>query len=143
MNTIIDLLRNHPQITDWKINIHRKESYELFFVKEKLETLRRTDTCDKLVTVYVCHGEFLGDSQFYVFPSTTREELKTLIDEAAAKALLINNPPYTLPAEETGTFSGENQHTHNCRNQHNTGNNVHYRLPEKTQKSQSQANNRC
>ena len=104
MNTIIDLLRNHPQITDWKINIHRKESYELFFVKEKLETLRRTDTCDKLVTVYVCHGEFLGDSQFYVFPSTTREELKTLIDEAAAKALLINNPPYTLPAEETGTF---------------------------------------
>ena len=107
MNTIMELLRNHPQITDWKINIHRKESYELFFVKEKLETLRHTDTCDKLVTVYAAHGEFLGDSQFYVFPSTTREELTTLIDEAAAKTLLINNPPYTLPAAETGTFTVE------------------------------------
>lgn len=104
MNQIIEKLNNHASVTGWKINIHRKESYELFFVKEKLETLRRTDTCDKLVTVYVAHGEFLGDSQFYVYPSTTPEQLDILISEAIAKATLINNQPYPLPDGETGEY---------------------------------------
>ncbi len=107
MNTIIEALRCHEQVSGWKINIHKKESYELFFVKGKLETLRCTDTCDKLVTVYVQHGEYLGDSQFYVYPSTTSEQLKTLIQEAVSKALLINNQSYTLPEAETGDYQVE------------------------------------
>ena len=40
-------LRENKKITDYKINIHKKDSFELFFVKGKLETLRCTDTCDK------------------------------------------------------------------------------------------------
>ena len=70
MKTIMELLRNHEKVDGFKINIHKKESMELFFVKGKLETVRRTDTCDKEVTVYVDHGEFKGDSQFFVYPST-------------------------------------------------------------------------
>ena len=62
MNTTIELLQKHPQVSDYKINIHNKESYELFFVKGKLETVRRTNTCDKEVTVYVDHGAYKGDS---------------------------------------------------------------------------------
>ena len=50
MNTIIELLRANAQVSDYKINIHKKESFELFFVKGKLETVRCTDTCDKVVT---------------------------------------------------------------------------------------------
>ena len=107
MNQIIDALKGHPPVSGWKINIHKKESHELFFVKGKLETLRCTDTCDKLVTVYVQHGEYLGDSQFYVYPSTTPQQLDTLIQEAVSKALLINNPSYTLPGAETGEFRVE------------------------------------
>ncbi|MGM9628225.1 MAG: metallopeptidase TldD-related protein [Faecousia sp.] len=105
MKTIIEALNADPKVSDYKINIHQKESYELFFVKGKLETLRRTDTCDKEVTVYADHGECKGDAQFYVYPSTTPQQLKELIAEAVDKALLIENQHYTLPAGETGDYA--------------------------------------
>ncbi len=104
MKTIVELLRRNDRVSGWKINRIQKESYELFFVKGKLETIRCTDTCDKQVSIYVEHGGFLGDSQFFVYPSTTEAELETMIDEAVAKALLINNQPYTLPDAEEGHY---------------------------------------
>lgn len=104
MKTIMELLRQNPQVSDYKINIHQKESCELFFVKGKLETVRRTNTCDKEVTVYVEHDGFKGDSKFFVYPSTTTEQIRTLIGECVAKALLINNQTYTLPGTESGHF---------------------------------------
>lgn len=104
MNTIINALAHHAGVTDYKIHINRKESYELFFVKGSLETVRNTDNCDKEVTVYVDHGDFKGHAQFYVYPSTTKAQLNSLIDEAVAKARLIENPPYQLPAGECGEY---------------------------------------
>lgn len=105
MKTIIEALKKNPQVSGYRINTHRKESYELFFVKGRLETMRRTDTCDKEVTVYADHGQYKGDAKFYVYPSTTRQQLEALIQEAADKALLIDNQGYTLPAGETGDYA--------------------------------------
>ena len=105
MNTIMNHLQSHKEVCDWKINITRRESYELFFVKGSLETVRNTDNTDKEVTVYVDHGDFRGHAQFFVYPSTTEAELDKLIDDAAAQAKLIDNPPYTLPAGEQGEFA--------------------------------------
>ncbi|MBQ8813130.1 MAG: hypothetical protein IJZ85_01345 [Lachnospiraceae bacterium] len=107
MKKTIELLGLHPQVSDYKINIHAKESGELFFVKGKLETVRCTDTCDKEVTVYVDHDEFKGESQFFIYPSTTEDQLRELIDEAVKKALLINNKKFELPAEEQGSYAVE------------------------------------
>ena len=80
-------------------------------MKGKLETVRCTDTCDKVVTVYVDHDGYKGDSQFFVYPSTTEEELKELIEKAAEKAALLNNKMYTLPANETGEYAVESNFT--------------------------------
>ena len=91
MKNIIAQLNQNPLVSDYKLNLRAKESYECFYVKGKLETVRCTDTCDKIVTVYVDHGEFKGDSQFYVYPSTTSEELAELIEKAVEKASLLNN----------------------------------------------------
>ena len=107
MKTIITALKANPRVSDYKINLTAKESYECFYVKGKLETVRCTDTCDKIVTVYVDHGEFKGDSQFYVYPSTTSEELAELIEKAVEKASLLNNKMYTLPENETGEYEVE------------------------------------
>lgn len=104
MKTLIQLLSQNSQVSDYKINIHRKESYELFFVKGKLETVRCTDTCDKEVTVYVNHGEYKGDAQFFVYPSTTDLQLGELIEEAVGQALLINNQTYELPEAGEGEY---------------------------------------
>ena len=105
------MLRENAQICDYKINIHEKKSYELFFVKGKLETVRRTSTCDTEVTVYAAHGGFLGDAKFLVYPSTTDEELAELIAEAAEKALLIDNLPYSLPENQEGSFCVDSNFT--------------------------------
>lgn len=107
MKTVIELLKANPKVSGYKINIHNKESYELFFVKGRLETVRCTDTCDKEVTVYVDHGEYKGDAQFFVYPSTTPEQAAERIDEAVSKALLIENQAYTLPGPETGEYTVE------------------------------------
>ena len=103
----MELLRADSRVSDWKINENHKESYELFFVKGKLETVRCTDTCDKQVTVYADHGEYKGDSQFFIYPSTTQEQIRELIGEAVEKARLLNNKAYSLPGGETGSFQVE------------------------------------
>ena len=107
MNQIMDHLRSFPEISGWKLNIRSKESYQLFFVKGALETVRCTDTCDKEVTVYVAHENYLGDASFPVYPSTTKPQLHDLIREAVEKAKLICNQPYELPAQEQGEFQVE------------------------------------
>ena len=105
MNTMIKHLKTHKGVCDWKINVSRRESYELFFVKGNLETVRNTDNTDKEVTVYVDHGDYRGHAQFFVYPSTTEEELDKLIDDAVRQAALIDNPRYTLVADETGEYA--------------------------------------
>ena len=60
-----------------------------------------------MVTVYVDHDGFKGDSQFYVYPSTTEAELSELIEKAVQKASLLNNKMYTLPEKETGKYEVE------------------------------------
>lgn len=107
MKNMEAMLRSNPKVTDYKINTHEIKSYELFFVKGKLETVRRTKTCDTQVTVYVAHGEFLGSADFLVYPSTTEEQLKELIEKAVSKAELINNKPYSLPENQTGEHTVE------------------------------------
>ena len=104
MNKIIKHLEA-AVISDYKINLERTESYELFFVKGALETVRNTDNTDKEVTVYVDHGEYRGHASFHVYPSITEEELDRLIEEAVQKAKLIDNPRYALPAGETGEYT--------------------------------------
>ena len=96
MKQVIELLEKNTQVSDYKINLKQKESYELFFVKGKLETTRRTNTCDKEITVYVNHGEYKGDASFIIYPSTSLEEIEARIEEAVGKALLIENQMYEL-----------------------------------------------
>ena len=107
INTTIALLRADSRVSDHKVNIHQKNGYELFFVKGKLETVRRTKIQDTRFTVYVDHDGFRGESQFLIYPYTTEEDLRDLIAEAVAKALLINNQHYNLPENETGEFEIE------------------------------------
>ena len=104
MNTILKHLQSHKGVSAYKINLRRKESYELFFVKGNLETVRNTDNTDKEVTVYVDHGDFRGHSQFFVYPSTTEAELQKLVDEAVQKTKLIDNPRYELVDAGSGEF---------------------------------------
>ena len=107
MKTIIAYLKANPRVSDYKISLSAKESYECFYVKGKLETVRCTDTCDKVVTVYVDHDGFKGDSQFFVYPSTSESELAELIEKAVEKASLLNNQMYTLPCPDRVGYTSD------------------------------------
>ena len=111
MRETMMLLAGHSKVSDYKFNTTKKESYELFFVKGALETMRCTDTCDKEVTVYVNHGDFKGDSKFFIYPSTTFSQKADLVMDAVKKAQLIENRYYDLPGSEGGEFNLETNFT--------------------------------
>ena len=60
-------------LSGWRVAEKEKQSYELFFVHEKLETVRATDSHDCSVTVYVDHDGARGDSSFAVSPAMTEK----------------------------------------------------------------------
>ena len=105
MKKVIEILKANADISDWKINLHRRESCELFFIKGALDCVRRTDTTNNLVTVYVDGENCRGDAQFYVYPSTTDAELERACAEAVKRAKLIKNAPYALPEDEKGEYT--------------------------------------
>ena len=97
----IEKLLNESSAAEWKINGTKTESYELFFVHSKLETVRATDTDATTVTVYLDHDGKKGQASFKLYASTTESEAKTKIDSAIEKAALIFNEHYSLPEGES------------------------------------------
>lgn len=97
MREIIELLKSEPFADGFRINEKATTSYELFFVHEKLETVRSTDTVDTTVTVYSDHDGCRGDSSFAVYRSMTDDEIRERISAAADRARLVFNEPYELP----------------------------------------------
>ena len=98
MTDVIKILEKTEGLKGYKINEYKKTSYELFFVHKSLETVRSTDTTTTDVTVYVEHDGAVGDSNFPVFESMSDDDIREKIKTAAARAMLVSNQPYELPA---------------------------------------------
>ncbi|MBR2336954.1 MAG: hypothetical protein IKA61_03295 [Clostridia bacterium] len=97
MIDIVKLLKENREITDFKVNSVVSESYETFYVRGKLETVRATSTEDATVTVYVDGDGVKGDSSFSVYASMTEEEVAKKIASASKRARLVKNKPYDIP----------------------------------------------
>lgn len=95
------LLKENYEVNGYKVRSERTESYELFFVHSKLETVRSTDTTNTDVTVYVDHDGKKGDASFKLYASTEEAEAREKILSAVEKARNINNQFYSLPENET------------------------------------------
>lgn len=104
MKKIIDMLKGNPKVSDWKIIESGTDSYEMFFVLDKLETVRKADTVRTDVEIYVDHDGKRGRSSISVSPAVTDEELETLVEGAIEKASLLGDPPYSIPENEKGEF---------------------------------------
>jgi PmbA protein len=96
----IEKLLNECSVQEWQINGTKTESYELFFVHSKLETVRATDTDAVSVTIFVDHDGKKGQASFKLYASTTEDEAKAKIESAVAKAALISNEYFSLPEGE-------------------------------------------
>ena len=101
MIDICKVLKTNKEISDYKIISKSKESYELFFVKERLETVRSTDNNTQKVYVYVDHDNFRGSAAFSMSLNDTLEEIEEKISNAISTAKIINNQKYALPKDES------------------------------------------
>ena len=97
MKTLIDILKGNERIRDWRVNEKKTISNESFFVHDRLETVRSTETIETSVTVYLRHDGSVGESTFKVYPSMTETELEDKIEKAIKRAALVFNEPYELP----------------------------------------------
>lgn len=99
MIDVIKLLKQ-KNLDGFKLNSNTKESFELFFVQGKLETIRKTKTLEQKVTVYAKHNEFLGQSTFSVLASDDSRKILDKIDLAYQNAMFVSNQPYELASGE-------------------------------------------
>ncbi|MCR4911375.1 MAG: hypothetical protein K5925_02490 [Bacilli bacterium] len=106
MKRIEKILKN-KELDGYVIRESKKEIYQLYFVKDKVETARSGKFVDTFVTIYVKHDEKLGDATFQIYQSSTENEISQAIDNARNNALSVFNPPYDLVKKET--FAGENE----------------------------------
>jgi PmbA protein len=111
MINVIDLLKENKEVSNFKVNRLNKETYELFFVHDNLETVRATETKQTSVTVYVNHKKFTGDYTFTQEVNDSKEVLIDKINNAISNAMLINNKVYTLPLEDTTDATIESNFT--------------------------------
>lgn len=94
---IIFLLKENKAVHSYKVVEIKKRSVELFYVTDKLETNRATDTVNYEITVYHDFEEYKGYSTFCVSPSFADEDIRIKIQEACARCLFVKNNYYPLP----------------------------------------------
>ena len=97
MKRLLRLLSENKEINDYRISEEDVHSYQLFFVKKKLETNRVSDSSKITVTVYVDAQGMRGHGDFQYNESQSDEDVVENINEAVFNAKLALNPFYELP----------------------------------------------
>ena len=101
MERLIKLLKANKDIADYRISEEKVHSYQLFFVKNKLETNRLSDSNKIKVTVYVdMEKKARGNGDFEYAEYQSDEEVIENINEAVFNAKLALNPYFELPKKQ-------------------------------------------
>lgn len=103
MEKLIKALKSSP-ISDYSINIVHKESVELFYVLNKLETNRATNTDEVEVSIFIDKDGKRGRASFTYFPYMDEEELKEEIAKKIYAASFALNQYYDIPSKSDVTL---------------------------------------
>lgn len=100
MKRLLDLLKNTKEVSDYKIAEIKTHSYQLFYVKDRLETNRVSDLKEVEVTIYVDANGMRGSAEFKYADYLTDKELKEKLEEGIFNAQLALNPPFEIPGPQ-------------------------------------------
>lgn len=100
MEDILTVLKSNNDISDYEINLQRKHSSELFFVKKKMELNRIVHTENITITIYKDVEDKRGSSSIVVTSADDLESLQKKIDSAIIKAQTALNPWYPLAKDQ-------------------------------------------
>lgn len=92
----IKKLLKQQNIDTYQINVLDKESFQLYFVHEKVETIRKVVFTDISVNLFIHKDGKIGGSKFVLYSTSSDEEIKEKIKEASTKALSTLNEPHEL-----------------------------------------------
>ncbi len=101
MNNIIQILKNHTNVDEWRMNNTRIHSTELFFIKDKLQMNRAKDVEHIGLTIYknfeVDEKKYKGSSTIKINPTDNDNDISEKINQAVLAASFVKNEYYTLP----------------------------------------------
>lgn len=114
---ILNILKA-KNIDKYVINDETRVSYEMFFIKKKVDLTRANNVNVVTLTVYRDYDEgdkkFTGSSSVFIYPQNTDEEIASIIDEAYNSAKYIKNKYFELPngSKDKVMYEGElSKHT--------------------------------
>ena len=94
-----NLFGEGKKATDYSVLASDTNSYELFFVHGKLETVRKSEHSSATATVYVDHDGKKGNASFGLDASADSAEIARKTAEAIARANMIFDAPYSIVAD--------------------------------------------
>lgn len=102
----IALVQGHRDVHDWSVRTVRRQSFELYLVRDAVESRRTVETVRAIAEV---HRDLRGPggepqrgfSSFTLLPDDGPSAARAKLDEALFAAGLALNPPYTLPGPAT------------------------------------------
>ncbi len=100
MDKFIKALKRNAQVSAWSITEVTKRSRELFYVLDKLETNRATETTDYNVTIYVDKNKKRGIANFAVYDYMSDKELDEKIAEKVYAASFAMNKFFEIPGKD-------------------------------------------
>ncbi|MDO4754589.1 MAG: metallopeptidase TldD-related protein, partial [Bacillota bacterium] len=109
MDKIIGILKGKSEISAWTISESEDTSVELFFIREKMDMNRMTNTHEFSVRIYVDftedHVQYKGHSSCVIGISDSLEEIENKIDSAVFSAKFVKNKWYDLPANPSNEYT--------------------------------------
>ncbi len=107
MDKFVKALNKNKQVSAWKLTEVKKRSCEAFYVLDKLETNRATDTVEYSATIYVDKGKQRGTASFALFDYMTEKELDERIAENVYAASFAMNKFFEIPDKTDKKLKGQ------------------------------------
>jgi len=98
---ITKLLQKNKQLFGWNIIETKKDSYQLFFIKQDLDMNREVNVTEYQITIFTKEKNKMGQVSFGIFPSMSDEEIDAKINEQIGYCKYTLNDQFNLPKYST------------------------------------------
>ena len=105
INSLIAKLNSFNEIKDYRIIKVKENNHEIYYIGDKVETVRNASLSSSLnVTVYCDYGNLRGQANFTIFDSYSDEEVIAKIKDAIYRTNFSKNTFFNLPSGQTRTY---------------------------------------
>lgn len=101
ISELLEILKSKENVYAWNIKADTISSYQLYFIKQKLDMNREVKVSEYHVTIFTLQEQngkqMIGSSSFEIFNSMSMDEIRAKIDEQIKLCKFSLNNPYSFP----------------------------------------------